>query len=481
MLFVLGLTAALVTIFVIALLAHEWWVKGEPLMSWRNFFLVGYLQFYCFSIVHWSLTQYPSPVYNPRGEMFGTLAATLVVFLGLWLLCYRWGFRWTWPARIMPQVRLPLTTSAFLICTVMLAALSLLFTGIIRGGVGDSILAQMRVPLMSAAGGCATVLVVSNPKNFLWWGLLISVMVLGLIVATIGTIDRRNFLSVLFVVAWVWYYISLRDQPKLRLAVKLGAVLVVFFLALATYNAGRQYKHFNAGFEDRAAQFQRLAAEGPNLSSRNVIDGMFLQDTHICTQAIMENYPSIFPYQPLHGILYYFGNPIPRVIWPSKPEAMGIILQRQLRVPANLGIGCIGHGWAEAAWIGVVYYAIGLGLICGIADRLARMRADNPFFLISIGCSLGNVLGLARGETSLFMVLITVGFVVSTVVFWVVKSTFWAYMLVGKPVLIRGQPLDRPVDSWTGLPLEGESFDDASEHEYPDYPDQSRYWPAPSA
>ncbi len=462
MLFLLGTTAALLTVLIVALVAYRFFYLGEPPTTWRNFFLLGFLQFYTISVAHWSVTQWQSPVYVPRGEVYHTLAASMVVFLGLFFLAYGVAFKWEWPDRWFPQVKLPMTTSTALVLTAALTAAGLATVGFTGGSIGDSIVFYMRVPLASAATGCAMLLVLSNPRNPVWWLIFLPVMGIGLIMSTVGTIDRRNFLSVLFIVAWLWYYLSLRFQSRTSLFIKLGIAASIGFVLLASYNTVRQRGGFGAGFEDRLKQATQLAStDSGAFSSRNLIEGILLQDTHVCTQAIMENYPDPWPYIPLHGYIYYFVNPIPRVLFPGKPEGLGIILQKQLAVPANLGVGCIGHGWAEMAWVGVIYYALTLGAICAVFDRLARKRANDPFFMVTIGCALGNVLGLARGETSLFLVIITVGIVSCLTLFWLMKLVLGPYMLVGRPMVINGRTFGEPIDEASGLPLAELGGDDA--------------------
>ncbi|MBL8758148.1 MAG: hypothetical protein JNK35_06950 [Phycisphaerae bacterium] len=464
MLTLLTVLSLLLTALIVGLLFWQFWSRGEPLLSWRNFFLLGFMQFYTVAVAHWSSTQAPSPVYTPRLTMLGPLALSMVVFLALFLFSWRWGFNWNWPAKIIPRARLPVTTSAMLVCTVAVAFIAVLTVVLARGGtVGDNILFIVRVPLATAATGCAVCLVLANPRNPVWWGLALAVGGFALILSTVGSIDRRNFLSVLFIVGWMWYYLSLRYQPRVKLISKLAVVMAISFVMLATYNAFRQDRGFGADMAMRTSQFIENAKKGPNFSARNIIDGILLQDTPVCTMAIMENYGDQWEYLPFHGIVYYFTNPIPRAWYPEKPEAVGVILQNQLKVPANLGVGCIGHGWAEAHWWGVIYYAVGLGVICGVADRLARRFANDPFFLVTIGCSLGNVLGLARGETSLFLVIVTAGFVASQFIFWAARVFLGPYMRIGDPLVIGGRLVSAPVDDVTGLSLPEPHFDDSAD------------------
>ena len=127
-------------------------------------------------------------------------------------------------------------------------------------------------------------------------------------------------------------------------------------------------------------------------------------------------------------------NPIPRAIYPGKPKALGILLQEQFKIAANLGPGIIGHGWAEAGWIGIVYYAVFFGCLVAVADRLTLERLNNPYFIAAAGSNLGNVLGLARGETSMFLDMIVAGSAACLILYAVGGSVFRPYMLVGRPI-----------------------------------------------
>jgi hypothetical protein len=116
-----------------------------------------------------------------------------------------------------------------------------------------------------------------------------------------------------------------------------------------------------------------------------------------------------------------------------------------MKSPANLGAGIIGHGWFEGGFVGVALYALVFGLIVGVADRAIAERAWNPYFIALMGCHLGNVFGLARGDTALFLLEIMVGLFACTCLLWLIKNTYGHAAGAFAPLpLPAGFPADEP-------------------------------------
>jgi hypothetical protein len=446
---------------VLAVMFYGYLVKDEPLISWRNFFLLGFLQFYTLATLWSCILDFQSNVYITRGEAFGTLALAMPLFFFTFLATWAWAKKWQWPHRIVPRMDLPITTGGVLTCAVLLIGLVILSIPLGGGSYADSLVFFVRTSMGAAATGLAFYLLLSNPRNPVWWAVFGGIFIVAAITSVVGSIDRRNFLSVFFVVAWMWYFSKLRWMPKAKTLRTVFVVAAVTFFCLVVYNKGRQQLGWQtATFEARGQQFLELAKTGPDLSAKNLLTELLLQDTPLNTVCIMENYPERYEHDPLAGAHFYIVNPIPRAVYPNKPEALGIILQRQLQVAANLGCGIIGHGWHEAAWIGILYYAIFFGALIAVVDNLVQARSYNPYFLAATGCSLGNVLGLPRGETSMFLDMITAGFFICLFLFTFAAYALRPYLVLGAPIVLApawafpgdDQPEDDPADPATDYP-----------------------------
>jgi len=446
MLTFLGIIAGVMSLVVIGTMLYGFLFKGEMLLSWRNFFLLGFFQFYTIATFWAARVEFYSEIYNPTGTGYFSLAISIPLFFAIFMACYGLAKNWTWPSRLVPRAALPVTTSSVLICALTFAGLVALSIPLVGGSYADSIIVFCRTNMASAAAALMFYLVISNWRNPLWWALFIPVFIMAVIISVVGSIDRRNFLSVFFGLAFVYYFAKLRYEKPSRVLGKMAVLGAVTFLCLIIYNSGRHKLGWSgATFGNRQNQILELA-KNPDFSARNVFQELLLQDTPLNTVCLMEIVPSDIEYYPLHGAYFYIVNPIPRTIFPTKPRALGIVLQERLQVQANLGCGIIGHGWYEAGWIGIVYYAIAFGFICAIVDRLLRERGDNPFFVVAFGCSLGNVLGLPRGETSMFFDMITAGFVICLLGFTFLGYVFRPYMLVGKPIVMNPHLTDHQQD-----------------------------------
>ncbi len=434
MLTLLSITALLLTVGILGFMVLGYLWGGQPLVSWRNIFLLGYVQFYTLTVILAAPLEFPSEFYRPTGTGYPRLLVAMPLFLIIFMLCCKWASTWTWPARVVPQVRLPVTTGGVLTTCIFLAVFCLATLALGGGTFGEALSFFVRTAVSTAAVGLAFYLVMRFPRNPVYWGLFLALFAFAAILAVTGSIDRRNFLSVFFVVPWMWYFFQLRYQRPTRTLAQLAAVGAVSFVCLVIYNAGRhRVDEGKATFEKRASQFTQLV-QNPDFSSKNIVQNLILQDTALNTLAIMELYPDEFDYIPLHGLHFFLVNPIPRNIYPDKPKALGILLKEQFKIAANLGAGIIGHGWAEAHWIGIVYYAVFFGCLVAVFDRLCLERLDNPYFIVAVGANLGNVLGLPRGETSMFLDMIVAGFFACLILYTVAASILRPYMLLGIPI-----------------------------------------------
>jgi hypothetical protein len=85
-------------------------------------------------------------------------------------------------------------------------------------------------------------------------------------------------------------------------------------------------------------------------------------------------------------------------------------------------------------YIGVLGYAAFFGLLIGFIDRITKDRVHNPYFLIAVGCGLGQIVGLPRGETFLFLSLWFATFVALVLVFWICGAFFRPLMAMSAPI-----------------------------------------------
>lgn len=457
----LAASAILTTLLVGGWMCYDAFVRGNALLTYRNFFLLGFLFFYGAATSFITLLgKGGGEIYTPEGQGYGVLAVLIPGFAVFYILANHWGSKLKFPSKLVPKLELPVNTPAiltFIGIMLFVAGLGLIAPNSYAGAV----LMQMRPGLAAAAVGLATYFVLAQKRNPIAWIIFGGVFIFGSLLSVAGGTDRRFVLGVFIVVVWVWYYYSLRFRSVKSTVAKLVVLGAagVFFIVL--YSGIRHVGRSDLNIGARADQFL-TSFQDPTVK-KGALESVLYQDAPINTLYIIETYPRDNPLDPFNGLLFYVSNPIPRFLWPEKPVGLGYALQQQFNIAANLGPGIIGHGWAEGMWVGVVGYALVFGLITGVLDRLMRERAENPYYVAVMGSFMGNYLGLSRGETSLFMVLITTGLVGAFAILMVGRVTL-------SPLFAAFRPLVIPIP---GTPsYEQEAWQEGSSDAEPDYVDQ---------
>lgn len=432
MIFLLGLSAALTTIVLVAVVVAGAAQRRTDLLSFRNVFLLGFCFFYGLASVFVAFLDQSGFIYQPQGSGYLPLAIMTPGFAALFMLADRWGQRWDLIQKVVPKVAVPPTTPSIMIGIVfcLLVAVAGLTTS---GDYFSALVSQVRPALASCAAGLATYYLICKKYNPVAWGIFLFVFALSLLLCVTGSIDRRYSLSVFIVVAWVWYYTDLRYKSLAFTLGKMAIIGAVVSFFIVIYSGIRGGAAEDRTIDKRIEQF-REASQNPTAVQKGALESVLYQDAPINTIYIIENYPDAQPLDPFNGFLFFATNPIPRFLWEDKPIGLGSALRDQFGIAANLGPGIIGHGWSEGMWFGVAGYALVFGLICGVLDRATRENATNPFFLSVFGGSMGNFVGLPRGETSLFMVLLVSGAVACLIILGLINlvgnSTFRALPMV---------------------------------------------------
>ena len=417
------------------------YMRGKlDLFSYQVAFQAGMCVFFYIPLILQYIYPDTKQPYQPNGDGFTSMCLAMILFNIVYLLACKVGWKLTFADKLVPKYDfLPVSVPALAVMTVgmLVGSLAIYVLAFTPGAVGlfESLLIGLIPSLAAFATGLAVVLVLRQWYNALWYIILVVVFVIALLASISFTNDRRYALGVLAIGPWMLYFGLLRYRSKAATLTVATAAAVVAFSALAIYSGFRHTLNLKSDtVNQRVSQIQSVEV-GQALRADYMV-GLMLQDTPYNSIYFIENYPHNRPYLPLQGLAFFLSNPIPRAVFgDSKPIALGIIMSAEISAPANLGVGIIGHGWAEAGWIGVMYYAAFFGFFIGTMDRLIRARANNPYFLAAVGCNIGNVLSLPRGETSLFMLLLAFGFVGLWVFGWATSKTAGALARSAPPFL----------------------------------------------
>ena len=118
--------------------------------------------------------------------------------------------------------------------------------------------------------------------------------------------------------------------------------------------------------------------------------------------------PSAFPIDPLHSLVYFVTLPIPRDLWPGKPEGLGLTVVHQAAVSGvsaihSWGPGLVGHIWNDFVYLSLPIYAFLLAGMCRYMDQRMIGATRDPLTVVLFGSALGQLLGMPRGDLGLFV------------------------------------------------------------------------------
>jgi hypothetical protein len=456
----------------LAVLARDSIRRTWDLFSWRTVFLLGLIHFYfigAYFTAGGKTRGAGLAAINP--DTWLPLAFAMALFLGLFLAAAWAGFRSPRLTALVPSLALPLTAPALLGSIVVLCAASI-FCCIPMGSYVGLFASQFRGQFVTAAVGLATYYVIARRFNPASWGALLGTMAVGLLASTVASSGRRMLLSVLLAVPWMWYFTVWRYRAAQTNFARLGVMAAIAVLAIVAYSpfrardTGRDNQDATAG--RRAGQFVEMVTTPLN---PKMLDHILYTDTVSNTLWTIDNFPGMVRYDPFQGFKWLVTNPIPRSVWQDKPVALGTTMAVAQHREKNFsyGPGIIAHGWSEGWYFGVAGYALFFGLLMGIADRALAMRAVNPFFVATLGCNLGNIFALARGDTPLFLIQILAGVIGCTVVLALLGATYGRVWAVFPEVTPRDS-LTAPPESPEGESAGQEGADPAIE------PDPAAAW-----
>ena len=115
------------------------------------------------------------------------------------------------------------------------------------------------------------------------------------------------------------------------------------------------------------------------------------------------------PVAPLQSLYVLVTFPIPRALWPDKPEHLGLTLPFDARIfksgtKTNAGPGIAGHLAQDGGMLLAIPYAILLALGLRYLDGILHARGNDPLVLGFMSASGFHIVGWSRGDISSFTI-----------------------------------------------------------------------------
>ncbi|GAB5497574.1 MAG: hypothetical protein Phyf2KO_26540 [Phycisphaerales bacterium] len=384
----------------------------------------------------------------------------LIVFEAVFLVFYQWGFASKRLARWTPIIKGQVREPVLWVFALSLLGVAVLMRFMVLVPYVSVISTQIGTSLAAVAAGLGAWIWVKRPLNPAAAALMFAVLFVAIIIGIFGEFGRRPLVAIGGCLVWGTYYAMWRYMPPLRVLVYAGCFSIIPIVLIANFTATRGQENNQA--QSITSELQKLARGNTIAGFKDLMAG---QQCAAWSMYLMEIYPDTLEYRHLHSIKYYFQLPIPRAIYPDKPDALGAIAWLDAGITGRpsgftIGPGILGHAGSEGGFLVLILYGAVLGLFIRYFDAIVARAPYQPFVALPIGSSMGNLLGLPRGEVPNFAFSFTVGVLGALVILIVIARLLKAIGYITDDDFITDDEHELDV------------------HDEPDYPYDGQYDPA---
>jgi len=250
-----------------------------------------------------------------------------------------------------------------------------------------------------------------NRTNVAWLLIFLGVFGVSIMYAMLISGGRRPMLSMFLGPVLCVYGTQAKywSRPKLILVIGLAAVFV--FGVGVVYSKFRWFNYSAGGDKSRSAkaivqQMKNVHNQG-NIFSAFQKGGIgYISQCNAHYAMLTKRYVStgVMEPAPLNSLRFLISYPIPRKIWPNKPQPLGITVVRASHIPGTKwGVGFAGQAVYEGDLPVMALYCFLIVLLIRFLDEPLRLQPDNPFLLYMHATVLPNIAGIPRGDMGSFV------------------------------------------------------------------------------
>jgi hypothetical protein len=425
----------------IAMILVQGFRRKVDFICYRNFYLIGFIFFQVFSGSSVIAAQNfgAMVIENPRAA-YTTFLLYTIVFLAIFLLSYHKMNLVGWAAGVLsPKRTYTVNDWLFLMAAVALTCLGLAARFGLARVPGFNFFFSL-VPVAPLA--CAMV-------GWVWGGRRLNFAVLavgGITVAaclflTLGLYGRRPLVAACMALLCGAYFrmrltMTLKSMAVYLIPIVLGMVFVVgsFSIVRGLYRDGASPVTLI-----RSLLNTRFSSAVDKVTERS-------PDAAATIWAI-DAYPKRLEQKTLFSLKYMLYHPIPRDLWDEhlidvmgpKPVPLALEVAELARIKGvawgriTIPPGVLGYAQAEGGFIVLLLYAVFFGQFCRFFDEIIRRNPTNPFMLLAVVCTLGDLIGLPRGDIAIFANFVFLGFVGDYLLLLVIRLFIGQPQEVGYP------------------------------------------------
>jgi hypothetical protein len=291
--------------------------------------------------------------------------------------------------------------------------------------------------------------------NLAWLALFIAVFLVTAMFSMLVFSGRRLLLSIFLGPALSVYWLTARNWRPAKSFFAMAVVGVLILGVSVVYSTFRWYSKGAAGQERTTSTMIEQMRE---LSSREgLFSAILANKLHYFSQSagqyalLTTHYANTGRIEkvPLNTLRFLIAYPIPRRIWASKPQTIGVTLPRDIEglKTTNWGVGIAGHAAYEGGIIAAILYAILVVVGIRFMDEPMLRQPGNPFLVSMHAAALPHVVAFARGDFAVMAMETIECFVFAVLLGFVCRMIFGTER---EPT--RGRPRVSPVNYRYALP-----------------------------
>lgn len=415
----------------------------------RNIFILGFCYFQFYGIIY--------PLWHDDfGDYYvidaSRAAGRFVAYSFLYLVSFFAAYNWLFtkpPKRIKPptfQADLPAVPLLIVAVAVGLGAYFARFSGYVP--IFGPLLNHIFTASAAMSGCLAVYVIVRNFANPVLTLPAIGIILLSMFNTVLADFGRRGLVGILGAAMWGLYFVRPQTFASKTVWLKLAPVALVAMTIIGSFSQVRTER-------DTAGQgAYRVQGIIKGLGWKALKSNFNVPDTGIASLWLIDSRFEYFEYEHMAGLQYFVLHLVPRTLMPDKAEP----LSRRIPIEADrrgvalgihtVGPGIVGHAAADGGFYAAVVYGVLMGLGLGWMDRILLRNRHSVLAVAAIGSSLGQVVGLSRGDSSIFMGIILIGVFGNLILMYVVdvflRASHPSPVLYAQPP---GQPLAQPYPS----------------------------------
>jgi hypothetical protein len=249
----------------------------------------------------------------------------------------------------------------------------------------------------------AFILWMRQPLNPAWLAVFIGVFLAALMLAMLAGATRRLFLSVFLGPVVVVYMTYIRHWRPSRSLIALGLAAVTLLSINFIYNSFRR-TGMRGGTERNAATLIEGAKNVDSAWLEALTHDTFRMMAQSNVQYALFTKRNVdigrLESKPFNTLWFLASYPIPRVLWPDKPQVIGLTITHDVvgARRANWGVNVIGHAAYEGGYLAAFVYGVLIAIALRFLDDPFLRQPTNPFMMSAFAAAAPHIVGWPRGD-----------------------------------------------------------------------------------